>query len=87
VIVVGIIALIGSSSKEIDHSKAEGLIRSKLQGPAPQSISCPSGVKVKSGNTFDCTVTYPAGQKATVTVHMLDDNGKIGISPGDFHQQ
>jgi hypothetical protein len=87
VVVVGLLAVIGGlfGKGSIDHSKAEDLIRSKLTGPPPTSISCPSGVEEKKGATFDCTVVYPDGTTATVTVHQINDSGTVEVSPSDFH--
>ena len=44
------------------------------------NVTCPSGVKVKAGDTFTCTLTQ-AGADKSVTVTIVDGSGayKVGI--------
>ena len=71
---------------QIDHKKAEGLARRIASVRAPvQSVSCPSGLKAKKGKDFDCDVVYVGGAKGTITMHQLDDKGRIRTSASDVH--
>jgi hypothetical protein len=74
----------------IDHKKAEDLARkvAGAGGKAPlKSVSCPGGIKLKKGSTFDCSVVYANGAKATITLHQLDDNGRVETGVGDIRLQ
>jgi hypothetical protein len=71
---------------QIDHKKAEDLARQigAVKG-AVRSASCPSGVKAKKGADFDCKLVYADGRTGTITVHQLDDKGRIRTSAADVH--
>ena len=60
------------------------MVRAQLLGPKPSSVDCPKGVSAKQGKSFGCTVIYPDGTSATVTVHVLSA-GRIRVAPGDYH--
>jgi hypothetical protein len=47
-------------------------------------VDCPKGVSAKEGKSFGCTVIYPDGSSATVTVHVTS-GGRIRVAPGDYH--
>jgi hypothetical protein len=76
----------GSGRLEIDHEKAEGLARQigAVKG-AVKSASCPSGIRAKKGDDFDCKLTYTDGVRRTITIHQLDDKGRIRTSAADVH--
>lgn len=78
----------GCGGTEIDAGKTEALIRQSVAGPAPREVECPEGVEAKEGETFECRLTYERGvPPATVTVHILDDDGRVRVGPGDFRLQ
>jgi hypothetical protein len=83
-----LVALVaGCGQAKIDHGKAEDLGR-KIAGSgtvALKTISCPSDVKAKKGVDFDCDLVYADGTKGTITIHQLDDKGKIGTAGADIH--
>jgi Domain of unknown function (DUF4333) len=62
----------GSDTKTVDPGSVEGAIRADItrQGGALQTITCPGGVKAKTGATFDCTIALPDGTKAVAHVTM-----------------
>src|SRR3954466_10345331 len=67
-LVVGAIFLFGS--KTIDQADAQrevGQLREQALRPAPQGVSCPADVEVKSGGTFTCTAQVD-GQDVKFTV-------------------
>ena len=74
---------IGGSNK-IDHKKAEKFLRDNIHPPV-KSVSCPSGVKIKKGGTFDCTITLANGKSGTITLHMTNSSGHVEVSNSDFH--
>jgi len=71
---------------KIDQKKAEDLARQigAVRGPVT-SVSCPSGLKAKRGADFDCNLAYADGTKATITIHQVDDKGRIRTSASDVH--
>jgi hypothetical protein len=78
----------GCGTTEIDHSKAETLIKgsiAKAGNVTAKSVTCPSGVKAKKGGTLTCKITLTDGRTATATVHMTNDSGHIVIGPSDYH--
>jgi Domain of unknown function (DUF4333) len=74
----------GGGGRTIDAGKAARFVRQQLLGPPPSSIDCPKGVEAKKGETFGCTLVYPDGTSATVTVHVVSDSGRIRVAPSDF---
>ena len=72
---------------QIDQKKAEGLARQiASSGTVPvKSVSCPKHLKAKKGADFDCDLVYSDGTKGTITIHQLDDKGRIRTSAGDIH--
>ena len=74
----------GDSGPKINATRAASVVREQLLGPKPSSVDCPKGVSAKEGKSFGCTVIYPDGTSATVTVHVLG-GGRIKLAPGDYH--
>jgi hypothetical protein len=79
----------GCSSGEIkiDQKKAEGLAR-QIAGSgtvAVKTVSCPRGLKAKKGADFDCNLVYADGTKGTITLHQVDDKGRLHTSGTDIH--
>ena len=76
----------GTGRLEIDHLKAEQLARQIGSAKRPvESASCPSGVKAKKGANFDCDLVFRDGTKGKITIHQLDDKGRIRTSVTDVH--
>jgi Domain of unknown function (DUF4333) len=84
VLAIAALALIGCGGTEIDAGKTEDLIEDNVTGPPPSSVKCPEGVEAKKGETFECELTYEDRGPATVTVHIVDDDGRVRFGPGDF---
>jgi hypothetical protein len=76
----------GTGRLEIDHKKTEDLARriGAFKGPV-KSASCPSGLRTKKGDDFDCDLVYEDGTKRKLTIHQLDDKGRIRTSAADLH--
>ena len=82
------LALAGCGGTEIDAGKAEKLIKDNIGQPVPRSVDCPDGVEAKEGETFTCKLAYDHGvPPAEVTVHIVDDDGRIRVGPGDLRFQ
>jgi hypothetical protein len=77
------IAGAGCGDREIDRAKAEAFALGAIR-PAPRTVSCPKGVKVEKGKTFECHVTTTDGTPATITMHIADDDGKVTVGAGDL---
>jgi hypothetical protein len=79
-LVVGAIFLFGS--KTIDQADAQrevGQLGEQLLGVAPEDVSCPANVEVKSGGTFECSGKVD-GQDVKFTVTQTDDNGNVEVT-------
>jgi hypothetical protein len=73
-------SLAACGGKEIDDEKAEDAIQSGIESTGlaeVRSVSCPSGVDVDVGETFDCTVELGSGKTSTVTLKILDEEGRV----------
>jgi hypothetical protein len=80
----------GCGTTQIDHAKAEKLIRDLVsQGgnTSVTSVSCPSGINAKAGTSFTCSVKLANGRSGTVTEHIQDSSGTLFVGPGDLHLQ
>jgi hypothetical protein len=78
----------GGGTPTIDHARAEAIVRNLVRGVGGRpmrTISCPSGVRVRPGATFDCRLVTPAGGIATITEHIVDRAGHLRTSAGDLH--
>ncbi len=81
--VLALFAIAGCGDREIDGAKAEAFAVGAIR-PAPRSVSCPRGVKVEKGKTFECHVTTTDGTPATITLHITGDDGKVAVGAGDL---
>lgn len=69
-----------SVGRTFDRAKLEGKIKNELAKSMKGTIdvTCPRGVKIKAGDTFQCTVK--AGDStAHVKVTQKDDQGNVSI--------
>jgi hypothetical protein len=72
---------------KIDQKKAEDLAKKIADSGRVRvkSVSCPGDLKAKKGADFECDIVYADGQKATITMHQLDDKGRIRTAGTDIH--
>lgn len=64
----------------IKADNAEALVRGNVpRGGEVTATRCPDGVKLEAKSTFECSVTYKDGSKATVTIEQVDELGNIRI--------
>ena len=81
--VLAAVALIAAGCGEtvIDDAKTAGAIKDSLEKSLHEkivSVECPSA-KVDVGTTFDCTVDFSNGTKATATLRILDTDANVQI--------
>jgi hypothetical protein len=71
-----------SSTYTIDHKKGEKFLTGVLKPTGLQftTVSCPSGLKAKQGDTFDCTVTGVDGSKGNITLKETNNKGHVVVS-------
>jgi NAD(P)H-hydrate repair Nnr-like enzyme with NAD(P)H-hydrate epimerase domain len=73
----------GCGETVIDDAKTEAAIEENLQksvGQKVASVDCPSGVEVKAGKTFDCTVSLAGGKQETATLKILNSNADVEVT-------
>jgi Domain of unknown function (DUF4333) len=70
----------GCGKSTLDTSRLESQIKNTLSertGFPIESVSCPSEVKARKGDSFRCTVTTRRNEKVAVNVHQDDDHGGV----------
>ncbi|MFT4042018.1 MAG: DUF4333 domain-containing protein [Gordonia sp. (in: high G+C Gram-positive bacteria)] len=81
-VVVTAFAWPGWAPKSLDQTAAQNGVKKVLtddyQATEVSDVQCPSGQRVKKGNSFSCSVTV-GGQKQTVKITFLDDDGKYEV--------
>lgn len=67
--------------KTIDSKKGEKLIAERLKADTglDATATCPTGVKIKQGGTFDCTIEL-GGVKGKVLVTQNDESGNVSFA-------
>lgn len=73
----------GCGETVIDDAKTEAAIEENLQksvGQKVSSVECPSGVEVKAGKTFDCTVNLAGGKQETATLRIINSNADVEVT-------
>jgi Domain of unknown function (DUF4333) len=78
------VALTACGEQTLDVAEVESTIGQRLTRNAKQKVTvrCPEEVKIKKGDSFDCTASGKRG-RTTVTVTQLDDNGRVrGVVKG-----
>ncbi len=81
------LALSGCAT-EIDDKKTEAFIAKSVReqvGARVESVSCPTGLTARKGDTFECTVTGSDGTSGEATVTMKDDEGNVSASAPFIH--
>ena len=73
----------GCGDTVIDDAKTEAAIEQNLEdsvGQKVSSVDCPSGVEVKAGETFDCSVVLAGGKSETATLKILNEDADIEVT-------
>ena len=71
--------------KTLDAGSVEDQIKKNIedQGGTVSAVDCPGGKEAKTGNTFDCEVTFGDGTTRTAVVELVDDEGTFNYSIAD----
>ena len=71
--------------KTIDAGSVEDQIKKNVedQGGTVTAVDCPGGQEAKTGNTFDCEITFGDGTTRTAVVELVDDEGTFNYSISD----
>jgi hypothetical protein len=78
----------GCGGTVIDASKTEGAIEHNLESglhKKVKAVECPSGVDVKKGTDFECTVSLEGGGTEVATLKVLNEDADVELvrlSPG-----
>jgi hypothetical protein len=82
-LVLAVFLAAGCGETVIDSAKTEAAIEENLEKSVGQkvgSVNCPSGVEVKAGTTFDCTVTLAGGKTETATLKILNSDADVEVT-------
>ncbi len=80
---IAVFVAVGCGETVIDSAKTEAAIEQNLENSAGQKISsvdCPSGVEVKAGTSFDCTVNLAGGKQETATLKIINSNADVEVT-------
>ena len=80
---LGVFPLAGCGETVIDSAKTEAAIEENLEksvGQRVSSVECPSGVEVKKGGTFECTVKLKSGKTETATLKILNSEADVEVT-------
>lgn len=83
-VLVGVVLAVGGGAMwltradYLDSRDVEAAVGSELseRGGGAVTVSCPGDPRHRSGDTFDCVASDPAGGRRTLTVTVLDDSGR-----------
>lgn len=73
----------GCGETVIDDAKTEAAIEDNLGkslGKKVSSVDCPGGVEVKTGESFDCTVTLSGGKRETASLKILNEDADVEVT-------
>lgn len=75
--------VVGCGGTVIDDAKTEAAIEQNLKSSVGQEVSsvdCPSGVDVKKGETFECSVRLVNGKHETATLTILNSDADVELT-------
>jgi len=78
-----LVAVAGCGETVIDDVKTEDAIAQNLESSLDKkvaSVECPSGVEVKTGVSFDCTVKLTDGKRETATLKVLNEDADVEVT-------
>jgi NAD(P)H-hydrate repair Nnr-like enzyme with NAD(P)H-hydrate epimerase domain len=73
----------GCGETVIDSAKTEAALEENLKNSVGQKVSsvdCPSGVEVKAGDTFECTVRLADGKQETATLKIINSDADVEVT-------
>ncbi len=80
---LGVFLAVGCGETVIDSAKTEAAIEENLEKSVGQNVSsvdCPSGIEVKAGATFDCTVHLKGGKQETAMLKILNADADVEVT-------
>jgi NAD(P)H-hydrate repair Nnr-like enzyme with NAD(P)H-hydrate epimerase domain len=80
---IAVFVAVGCGETVIDSAKTEAAIEQNLENSVGQKISsvdCPSGVEVKAGTSFDCTVSMAGGKQETATLKIINSDADVEVT-------
>jgi len=78
-----VVFAVGCGETVIDDAKTEDAIEQNLEsslGKKVAAVECPSGVEVKAGSSFDCTVTLVGGKEETASLKIINDEADVEVT-------
>ena len=82
-LVAAALSAAGCGETVIDDAKTEAALEQNLQrstGRKVSSVECPSGVEVKAGQTFRCTIDLAGGGQETATLKILNSDADVEVT-------
>jgi uncharacterized lipoprotein len=79
---VAFILVLAGCSTELDAASTEDTVKAELERTAGikiSSVDCPSGVEVKVGATFECTLTEKGGGEQPVKLKIINDDADLKL--------
>jgi NAD(P)H-hydrate repair Nnr-like enzyme with NAD(P)H-hydrate epimerase domain len=73
----------GCGGTVIDDVKTEGAIKQNLESELNKKVSavdCPSGIDVKTGASFECTVTLAGGKEEKASLKILNEDADFELT-------
>jgi NAD(P)H-hydrate repair Nnr-like enzyme with NAD(P)H-hydrate epimerase domain len=83
------VLIAGCGGVNLDAGKEQDQLKQyveNLEGAKVSAVDCPSGVEVKAGNTFECSLTLRGGKQGTVTVKILNSNADTAVTDLRFNK-
>lgn len=79
VVALPIAFLFAGCSQTLDTGDLQKKIEDGVssQNGVKVKVKCPDDIEAKKGKIVTCTATTTSGQKASIVVTLLDDNGKF----------
>jgi NAD(P)H-hydrate repair Nnr-like enzyme with NAD(P)H-hydrate epimerase domain len=76
-------ACVGCGGTVIDSAKTEDVLEQEVHrstGKKVSSVECPSGVEVKAGATFECTVSFAGGKREVATLEIRNSDADVSVT-------
>jgi NAD(P)H-hydrate repair Nnr-like enzyme with NAD(P)H-hydrate epimerase domain len=88
-LILAAVLLAGCGGVDLDASKMQDQLEAyveNIEKAKVSSVDCPSGVEVKAGNTFECSVSLDNGKKGTITVKILNSDADTAVTDLRFNK-
>jgi NAD(P)H-hydrate repair Nnr-like enzyme with NAD(P)H-hydrate epimerase domain len=81
------VVAVGCGGVNLDASKEQDQLQEYVENvkrTKVSSVDCPSGVEVKAGNTFKCSVALQGGEQGTVSVKITNSDADTAVTQLKF---